>query len=358
MTNDNGAATNSASGAGTVNASVDPNVQLNSSSQSSTVASSNPTAPTTGAAGFSAVVSEPSITSFTPSIVGPITSTSISPANSPSVDVDIAVRYMNSIGSAIDQDLLTAEQETGVSGSSVTDSNLSGLKEFCSSIREMIDVKYIEAAGKVARLDPTGSMNATQIMEDNIRVYNEKLRKILSDIRRASGSAATSVITEAVQPSGVGSSTQSQQSRLGYKPFLERLKPPVFSGKIEDWSEFGSVWIDLLSDHPESVQVQHLKANIPAADAKRVVGVKTMVEMWPRLEKVYGDKDLNIITVKSNLENFKPKSNQDFKKVQEVYEAIESAVTQLENLDALHYLKDDFGLMNQLVMKLPVADQR
>ena len=180
----------------------------------------------------------------------------------------------------------------------------------------------------------------------------------MSDIRRASGSAATSVITEAVQPSGVGSSTQSQQSRLGYKPFLERLKPPVFSGKIEDWSEFGSVWIDLLSDHPESVQVQHLKANIPAADAKRVVGVKTMVEMWPRLVKVYGDKDLNIITVKSNLENFKPKSNQDFKKVQEVYEAIESAVTQLENLDALHYLKDDFGLMNQLVMKLPVADQR
>ena len=62
--------------------------------------------------------------------------------------------------------------------------------------------------------------------------------------------------------------------------------------------------------------------------------------------------------MKSNLENFKPKSNQDFKKVQEVYEAIESDVTQLENLDALHYLKDDFGLMNQLVMKLPVADQR
>ena len=118
------------------------------------------------------------------------------------------------------------------------------------------------------------------------------------------------------------------------------------------------MWKDLLSDYPESVQVQHMKANIPAPDAKRVVGVKTMEEMWRRLEKVYGDKDLNIITLKTNLEKLVPKANVNHKKILEVYEAIESAVTQLGNLDALHYLRDDFGLMNQLVMKLPLADQR
>ena len=68
-----------------------------------------------------------------------------------------------------------------------------------------------------------------------------------------------------------------------------------------------------------------------------------MKEVWERLERVYGDVDLNIITIKSNLESMVPKSVQDHKRIQEVYEAVEVAVTQLKNLDALQYLKDDFS---------------
>ena len=52
-----------------------------------------------------------------------------------------------------------------------------------------------------------------------------------------------------------------------------------------------------------------------------------MTEMWTRMEKDYGDTDLNIITVKSNLEGFTPKSSQDFKRIMEVFEAIETAET-------------------------------
>ena len=69
-------------------------------------------------------------------------------------------------------------------------------------------------------------------------------------------------------------------------------------------------------------------------------------------------EDLNIITVKTNLENFVPKSNLDHKRVQEVFEAIEAAVTQLKNLKALQYLKDDFSLMSKLVLKLPSVEQK
>ena len=71
-----------------------------------------------------------------------------------------------------------------------------------------------------------------------------------------------------------------------------------------------------------------------------------------------GDIDLNIIIIKTSLETCMPKSTIDHKRILEVYEAIEVAVTQLANLDALQYLKDDFALMSKLVMKLPVADQR
>ena len=51
------------------------------------------------------------------------------------------------------------------------------------------------------------------------------------------------------------------------------------------------------------------------------------------------------------------KAQQDYKKIMEVYEAVETAVTQLRNLRALDYLKQDFGLMNKIVMKLPLTNQ-
>ena len=60
------------------------------------------------------------------------------------------------------------------------------------------------------------------------------------------------------------------------------------------------------------------------------------------MEKIYGDTDLNIITIKTNLENFTPKASQNYKRIMEVYEAVEIAVTQLTNLNAVQYLKDDF----------------
>ena len=82
-----------------------------------------------------------------------------------------------------------------------------------------------------------------------------------------------------------------------------------------------------------------------------------MSKVWERLERVYGDTELNIVTVKSNLEGFIPKAVLDYKKIQEVYEAVESPVAQSNSLNSLQYLKEDFGLMNKLVLKLPVLEQ-
>ena len=78
-----------------------------------------------------------------------------------------------------------------------------------------------------------------------------------------------------------------------------------------------------------------------------------MEEIWKRLEKVYGDTQLNILTVKANLENLAPKATENYKRVLEVFEAVETAVTQLTNLDALQYIMEDFGLMSKIILKLP-----
>ena len=131
----------------------------------------------------------------------------------------------------------------------------------------------------------------------------------------------------------------------------------MFSGIVEEWPEICRVWQDLLSGLPDSVQLQHVKTNIPTVDSKRITRLKTKKEVWKSLERVYGDKYMNMIAVKSNLESLVPKATQDQKRIQEVYEAVETAIAQLRNLSALHYLQEVFSLMNKIVMKLPIAEQ-
>ena len=84
----------------------------------------------------------------------------------------------------------------------------------------------------------------------------------------------------------------------------------------------------------------------------------SLSEIWKRLEEVYGNKDLNIITIKNNLDRLVPKATSDYKKIMEIYEAVEAAQTQLQNLGAIDALKEDFALLNKIILKLPPADQK
>ena len=103
---------------------------------------------------------------------------------------------------------------------------------------------------------------------------------------------------------------------------------------------------------------------LPKADKLRVAGVMTLSECWSRLERVYGDRRLNIITIKKNLLQFKPNSKQDYARIIELYEVIERGITQLSVLStpgepsARNLLTDDFELNNRLVSKFPWVYQR
>ena len=275
-------------------------------------------------------------------------------------DLMLAILAMNTISAAIEGDLLTAEQELAVEPFNQSNSYLNDLRDYCLDIEKRVKGEYREAGEKCARLDESDESNVTNALQGNSKNFLDRIRALQGDIRRARSSTPSSLSSGSTPPLARDSPQPSftPSADRTYRPFMKKLEPPVFSGKIEDWPEFRAVWQELLVDHPESVQIQHFRANIPATDAKRVTGVKSMAEMWRRMEKIYGDTDLNIITVKTNLENFTPKANQDYKRIMEVYEAVETAVTQLTNLNAVQYLKDDFGLMSKLVLKLPTADQR
>ena len=261
-------------------------------------------------------------------------------------DLEIATKAVNSLARAVDEDIVTMEAEVNSMGEVVEENQIADLRHFCASVEDRIKGEMTRAGEKLARLDLNRQTNILEFLDEAVDIRLAKLRGILASVRRARSASARS------NQSSV-SSVPSSAVNQNFRPYMEKLKVPVFSGKVEDFPEFRSVWRDMLSSHPESIQVQYIKGNVPAKDSRRIAGVKTMEEVWKRLEKVYGDTQLNIVTVKASLENLVPKAAENYKRVLEVYEAVEAAVTQLTNLDALQYIKEDFSLMNKIVLKLP-----
>ena len=134
-------------------------------------------------------------------------------------------------------------------------------------------MKYRDAAAKVVRMDLSRSGNITRIRDDNIRAYHDRLCQVLADLRPAR-SVTPSTDTRASPALSTETTTSS-----GYKPYIEKLKVPTFSGKVEDSPK--SAWSGkTLVSYPDSVEVLHMKSNLPASDAKRVTGVNAMTKMW------------------------------------------------------------------------------
>ena len=257
----------------------------------------------------------------------------------------LALATVNSVQDSIHDDLLSLEQEVAAAESLRGEGYITDLKEACANIEGRVRSEFKLAVENLAKADTGNSVNSSSLLTASTKTYLDRIRVLQQTLRRARSNGTPD--------SSVRSLHTAASVGPNYKPFLKKLDPPTFSGKVEEWPEFRSVWMELLADLPDNVQVQHFRTNIPANDAKRVAGVKTMTEMWARMEKIYGDVDLNIITIKSNLENLTPKATQEHKRIVEIFEAVEIAVTQLQNLDALHYLLDVLGLINKLILKLP-----
>ena len=203
---------------------------------------------------------------------------------------------MNAIKETIDYDLQTLENEAmGVEA--LSEGALTDLMEICGELEQRVKRDYKLECKKCVRLDTDRVTGAMAALVEKPRFYLSRLSTVRAKLRRlrASEGGLSSPIVAGVTETV----PRINPSSGGYKPFMKKLEPPTFSGHAEDWPEFRSVWQDLLADIPESVQVQHLKSSIRETDAKRVTGVKSVAEIWHRLEKVYGDKDLNIITVKT-----------------------------------------------------------
>ena len=104
-------------------------------------------------------------------------------------------------------------------------------------------------------------------------------------------------------------------------------------------------------------QFQYLKPALPLKDQPKVSALATMELCWERLNKVYGNTQLNLVTIKRNLESFIPKGTQKFEKVIQLYEEVEKAFDQLKVINAVNIIAEDFQLIAALISKLPYEYQ-
>ena len=69
---------------------------------------------------------------------------------------------------------------------------------------------------------------------------------------------------------------------------------------------------------------------------------------FARLEREYGDRDLNILTLQKRLDSFQPKTKESHAQVEELCREVERAANLLEGMGASRELERERGLIGRL----------
>ena len=152
------------------------------------------------------------------------------------VDLAIAVETMNALCTEIQSDILVAEAEAEEDAGSLTSDHAIQLKSYCVDIQSKIDRNLKDAVDKVKRLDTNSTTNAKTVFDKTIPGFRVSLRNLLARIRKSgTGAPADSVSNSSPAGSVSGLDNRSQASNnTGFKPYIEKLKLPTFSGKLEE----------------------------------------------------------------------------------------------------------------------------
>ena len=129
-------------------------------------------------------------------------------------DLMLAILAMNTISAAIENDILSAEQEVAAETLNLNDAYLNELRDYCSEIERRVKGEFRDAGEKVARLDTTNSSNCTNALQGNSQNFLDRVRDIQREIRRARSSPSPSVISSRSLPQADGSSSPGQYQQL------------------------------------------------------------------------------------------------------------------------------------------------
>ena len=136
---------------------------------------------------------------------------------------------------------------------------------------------------------------------------------------------------------------------------VEKVKLPTFSGRQEDFAEFRNQFRELCAGerYTPVVEMAQLKTKLPREAMTTIAGLQCPEEAWKRLEEMYGNRELSILSAIKNLREFKTSKTAPHEQVIELAMAAQKCLTELKNIDAVEDLLGDRESIACIIMALP-----
>ena len=154
-----------------------------------------------------------------------------------------------------------------------------------------------------------------------------------------------------------GSSTDSsfRADKPREQVFLEKTKPPKFSGEDLDFPEFQRKWASQVhkANLPEETELDKLRDAVTREAKDQLYGVTKLEEAWSILSKRFGDKMLISKKLKTQLKNIQSEGKSDPEKVINLKIKVRNIVTRLELLNMGEALTHDSEFLSAVYCALP-----
>ena len=102
---------------------------------------------------------------------------------------------------------------------------------------------------------------------------------------------------------------------------------------------------------PSLIQIQYLKHAIPANLQAKVSALLSIEECWARLGKFFGNKIVNLITIRLNLLSFTSKGSLLWERVPVIFDEVGKAVNRLSVAEVESKFKEDYELVFSILTK-------
>ena len=137
---------------------------------------------------------------------------------------------------------------------------------------------------------------------------------------------------------------------------MEKVKLPTFSGRQEDFAEFRCQFRELCAGegYTSILELAQLKMKLPKDALSTIAGLQCPELAWKRLEEMYGNCELSILSALKNLREFKSSKAAAHEQVIELAMAVQKCHTELKNIDAVNELLGDRESIACIVQALPV----
>ena len=225
------------------------------------------------------------------------------------------------------------------------------IQSYCSRMTEGLMEKANDIlTSKEESTDPDYSkLNLTVKLETFIKSQQGKLGICSSDLIRK-----VKPEISAVEPKHkISSSHASHQPRE--QVYLEKTKPPKFTGEDIEFPEFKRKWTSQVTkaNLPVETELDKLRDALPKDAKEQLFGVATLAEAWSILTKRYGDPIIISQKLKFQLKNIQPAGKNDPERVINLKVKVRNVVTRLESLNMGDALKYDHEFLSAVYNALP-----